>query len=261
MPTFSRQELRRAVERGELFLLYQAQVELRTGHFAGIECAIRWRHPTRGLLHAVPFVNDVPPAGLAPTFMRFLLDTAAHQVAAWRAMSLDVPRFAVNAWPDSIGPELLDDALQACARAGIEPASLEIETQPEALYDEVMCERLRMFRDAGVRVALDDFGDGDLRYASLRDAPFDVVKLPTTFVLRAGHRYDDMVIAAGVAFARSIGATTVAEGVETVAVRDRVRELGCDTGQGYLWSRQVEAERLPDVVRAIGIDGSSLPTP
>lgn len=260
MPSFSRHELQRAVERGELFLLYQAQVELRTGRLAGIECAIRWRHPTRGVLHAVPFVNDVPPAGLAPTFMRFLLDTSARQVAAWRAMSLDIPHFAVNAWPDSIGPELLDDALQACARAGLDPTMLEIETQPDAVYDEAMCERLRRFRDAGVRIALDDFGDGDLRFAWLRDAPFDVVKLPTTFVI-AGQPYDDMVIAAGVAFARSIGASTVAEGVETVAARDRVRDLGCDVGQGYLWSRQVEADRFPDVARAIRIDGSATSRP
>ena len=92
---------------------------------------------------------------------------------------------------------------------------------------------------------------------SIRDAPFDVVKLPVHFVLRAGATFDDAVIAAGVGFARSIGAETVAEGVETTQIRDRVRDLGCDIGQGFLWSQQVEADELPAVLRAIGIDGAS----
>jgi EAL domain-containing protein (putative c-di-GMP-specific phosphodiesterase class I) len=96
---------------------------------------------------------------------------------------------------------------------------------------------------------------------ALRDAPFDVVKLPVQFVKRAGAMYDDTVIAAGVGFARSIGAKTVAEGVETTAIRDRVRELGCEIGQGYLWSRQVPGDELPDVISAIRIDGAASPKP
>jgi EAL domain-containing protein (putative c-di-GMP-specific phosphodiesterase class I) len=254
--TFTPDELRRALERDELFLLYQAQVDLGTGRFAGIECAIRWRHPTRGLLHAVPFVYDVPSAGLAPDFMRYLLRTSTRQIAEWRSRSIAVPRFAVNAWPESIGPELLADAVRACESAGIERSALEIETPPEAVYDAEMCARLRAFRTAGVRVALDDFGDGDVRFAALRDAPFDVVKIPVTFVRGAGRPYDDAVMSGTIAFAKAIGAETVAEGIETIAVRDRVRELGCDIGQGYLWSRQVEAEEFPAVVRAIGVDGA-----
>jgi len=83
------------------------------------------------------------------------------------------------------------------------------------------------------------------------------VKLPVPIVKRAGAAFDDMVIAAAVGFARSIGAETVAEGVETVAIRDRVRELGCGIGQGYLWSQQVLGDELPGVLRAIGIDGVS----
>lgn len=258
---FSVAELRAALDRRELFVLYQAQVGLRDGCFAGTECAIRWRHPTKGVLHAVPFVNDVPASGLAPAFMRCLLDTTTRQVAAWRSSGIAVPRFSVNAWPTSIGPELLADALRACEAAGIEPSALEIETQPEAVYDDAMCARLREFRAAGIRVALDDFGDGDLRFASLRSAPFDVVKIPVTFVRRSGEAYDDAVTAAAVAFARGIGAETVAEGVETLATRDRVRDLGCDIGQGYLWSPQVEAAAFPAVVGSIGLDGSSIARP
>jgi EAL domain-containing protein (putative c-di-GMP-specific phosphodiesterase class I) len=114
---------------------------------------------------------------------------------------------------------------------------------------------VRALRDAGVRTAWDDFGDGDVRYASLREAAFDVVKVPVTFVLRNG-RYDDAVVQAAVGFARAIGAVVVAEGVETVASRDRVRGLGCDVGQGYLWSRIVPGDRIPAALDAITIDGA-----
>ncbi len=230
---------------------------MRTGVFAGIECAIRWQHPERGRLHAVPFVNDVPPSGLAPDFMRFIVRTAARQVARWRDDSLAVPRFSVNAWPGSIGPELIADILATCAEFGIDPGVFEVETQPEATYDAAMCARLQEVRGAGIRVALDDFGEGSLHFGWLRDAPFDVVKIPVMFAKHAGRPYDDAVISAAVAFARAIGAPTGAEGVETVAIRDRLLELGCDIGQGYLWSRQVEAHELPAVVRAIGIDGAT----
>ena len=176
---------------------------MRTGTLAGIECAIRWQHPQRGLLHAVPFVDDVPSSGLAPEFMRFIARTTTQQVARWRAEAIAIPRYAINAWPGSIGRELLGDLLRITAEFGIAPSVIEVETQPEAIYDPAMCARLREFRAAGIRVALDDFGDGDLRYEWLRDAPFDVVKIGVPFASNAGRPYDDAVITAAVAFARA----------------------------------------------------------
>jgi EAL domain-containing protein (putative c-di-GMP-specific phosphodiesterase class I) len=255
---FSAAELRRALDKEELLVLYQAQVDMRTGAFAGIECAIRWQHPDRGRLHAVPFVDDVPPAGLAPDFMRFMARTATRQIALWNASGLRVPRYSINAWPVAIGDELIRDMLAACAEFGVDPGTFEVETQPEATYDRAMCERLQRFRDAGLRVAFDDFGEGSLHFGWLRDAPFDVVKVPVMFGKNAGRPYDDAVITAAVAFAKAIGARTVVEGVETTQIRDRLLELDCEVGQGYLWSQQVEAEAFAAVVRAIGVDGSNL---
>lgn len=261
MPTFSVSELQRALDREELFVLYQAQVDMRTGSLAGVECAIRWQHPEKGTLHAVPFVNDVPPSGLAPDFMRFIVRTTTRQVARWRDASVLIPRYAINAWPGSIDRELLDDILSTSREFHIDPGMIEVESQPEATYDPPMCARLQEFRAAGVRVALDDFGDGDLRYQWLRHAPFDVVKIGVPFARHAGRPYDDAVIAAAVAFAGAIGAVTVGEGVETPAIRDRLLRLGCDIGQGYLWSRQVPASELPAVIAAIAASGAPEPKP
>ena len=254
---FTRAELQHALDADELLLLYQAKVDMRTGKPVGVECAIRWRHPAQGLLHAMKFVNEVPPAGLAPDYMRFIIRTATRQMARWRAQSVPFGRASINVWPISIGRELIDDTLRAATAAGIAPGELEVESQPEATYGPEIFAALQEFRDAGIRVALDDFGEGNLHFMALRDAPFDVVKLPVHFVKRTGALFDDTVIAAGVGFARSIGAETVAEGVETTQIRDRVRELGCDIGQGFLWSQQVLGDELPAVLRAIGIDGAS----
>lgn len=255
---FTRAELQRALEAdNELLLIYQAQVDLTTGKPVGVECAIRWRHPEQGLLHALKFVNDVPPSGLARDYMRFIVRTATRQMARWRAASVPFGRASVNVWPVSIGRDLIDDTLSAASDEGVSPGDIEIESQPEAIYGPEMFKLLQEFRDAGLRVALDDFGEGNIHFTKMRDAPFDVVKLPVHFVKRAGAIYDDTVIAAAVGFARSIGAETVAEGVETVAIRDRVRDLGCNIGQGFLWSQQVLGDELPGVLHAIGVDGAS----
>ena len=96
---FTREELQHALDADELLLLYQAKVDMRTGKPVGVECAIRWRHPAQGLLHAMKFVNEVPPAGLAPDYMRFLVRTATRQMARWRTESVLFGRASINAWP------------------------------------------------------------------------------------------------------------------------------------------------------------------
>src|SRR5205823_13688452 len=118
-------DLRRALTNHELLILYQAQVDMRTGRVAGMECAIRWDHPQRGRLHAVPFVDDVPPLGLASEYMRFIAHTTTRQFAVWRAAGVEIPRFAINAWPSSIAAELRDDILRCCEAAQLEPSCVE----------------------------------------------------------------------------------------------------------------------------------------
>jgi EAL domain-containing protein (putative c-di-GMP-specific phosphodiesterase class I) len=242
-------------------LIYHVQVDMRTGSVAGAEALIRWAHPEKGLLHAVPFVDDVAAQGLAPEYMRWILATATRQLARWREQGVAMPRVSVNAWPVSIGGELRDDALAAVRDAGLSPRDLELEMQPETTFDPNTLAALRDMHAAGLRVALDDFGDGDLRYLWLRDAPFDTVKLGVSFVLRSATAFDDSVIAAAVAFGKAIGAVTVAEGVETVAIRDRVRALGVDIGQGFLWAQMIPGEEVPAAIARIGINGVTALTP
>ncbi len=256
MSAFTADELRRAVEGNELVLMYHPQVDMRTGRAVAAEAGLRWRHPKRGLLHALAFVDAVPPAALSRTYMAWILRTAAGQMARWRASGVGLERVTVNTWPEDLVPELAHRALAAAAEARIEPSALEIEITPAARFDDVTVDCVKRLREAGVRVALDDFGDGELRLAALRDATFDVIKVPMTFVRESQGPFADAVIRSAVEVARALGALVVAEGVETIAMRDRVLGLGCDIGQGYLWSRVVSGDEVGRAIAAIGVDGA-----
>ncbi|HEY3217854.1 MAG TPA: EAL domain-containing protein [Candidatus Limnocylindria bacterium] len=255
MNTFTVQELRRAVEGDELVLLYHPQVDMRTGRAVAAEAGLRWRHPDRGLLHALAFVDAVPLAGLAPAYMEWILRTAARQMARWKAAGLRLERVTVNTWPENLGPQLADRAVAASVEARIAPSALEIEISPASRLDRTTLDCVRRIRAAGLRAALDDFGAGELRLAALRDTSFDTIKVPMAFVRDSHGPFSDAVIASAVSLSRALGAVVVAEGVETVAIRDRVLELGCDIGQGYLWSRIVPGDGFAQAIAAIGVDG------
>jgi len=249
-------ELRRAVEADELVLFYQPQVDMRSGIAVGVEACLRWKHPKRGLLHASAFVDAVPQAGLAREFMRWIIAAATRQMAEWRAAAVPLGRVSINTWPVSLTREIVSDVLSAVAAAGLDPSDVEVETPPEATYDPETLAIVSALRDAGIRTAFDDFGDGHIRFTWLRDARFDVVKVPLTFVLGDVGPFDDAVVRSAIAFAHAIGAVVVAEGVETRGARDRVLGLGCDIGQGYWWSRVIPADEIPRVLAAIRVDGA-----
>ncbi|HYR92920.1 MAG TPA: EAL domain-containing protein [Methylomirabilota bacterium] len=259
MTDFTVDELRRAVEGDELVLMFHPQVDMRTGRAVAAEAGLRWHHPKLGLLHALAFVDAVPPAGLADVYMAWILRSAARELARWNAAGVGIEHVSVNTWPENLGPELAERAVAAAVEARLDPSAVEIELTPAARFDERTVDCVRRLRRGKVRVALDEFGDGELRLGALRDVTVDVIKVPMTYVRDSMGPFADAVIRSAVEMAHAIGAQVVAEGVETVAMRDRVRGLGCDIGQGYLWSRVVASDNVKRAVDAIVIDGQRVP--
>jgi EAL domain-containing protein (putative c-di-GMP-specific phosphodiesterase class I) len=247
---FAPEELRGAIERDQLFLLFQPQVDLATGKPRGVEAMLRWQHPRLGVVHAANFVREMSLRGLDRPCLRWIIRTATSQLAAWRAGGAPVEYVAVNAFAESLCPPLAEDIGRIVTDARIDPSSLEIECQPESTFDARAADAIRAVRALHVRVALDDFGDGPTSLVSLRSFEFDTLKVPVTFVLH-GDALDDAVILATVAIGRAMGARVVAEGVETPALRERVRRLGCDFGQGYLWSQLVRGAEIPAIFAAL----------
>jgi diguanylate cyclase (GGDEF)-like protein/PAS domain S-box-containing protein len=250
-------ELRDALGSDQLELHYQPMVGLATGRAVAVEALVRWRHPTRGLLAPDAFVPLAEETGMIRELGLQVLRQACCQLRSWIDRGLDVERVAVNLSPVQLrSTALVDevrDVLRSCA---VPPQRFEFEiTETAALLDARRgAEVLEELRALGARVTLDDFGTGYASLAYLRDLPFDAIKLDRSFVRRLGtaaSAADEGIVAAVVSLGRSLGASVVAEGVETPAQLLALRRVGCDAVQGYYLARPMPAEDLPARLSAL----------
>jgi diguanylate cyclase (GGDEF)-like protein/PAS domain S-box-containing protein len=228
-------ELRCAIDRGELRVHLQASVDLACGDVVGYEALVRWEHPTRGLLMPAEFVPLAEETGLIVPLGTYVLHEACATAAGWDDEEASV---AVNlsarqlAQPDVV--EVVAEALRASALA---PERLCLELTESAVLEAGGADTLHRLKALGIRLALDDFGTGWSSLAHLRAFPIDVLKLDRAFVSGLGHEPQDLAIArAVIGLGHALGVRCVAEGVETAAQLAVLEELGCDTGQGYLFA-------------------------
>jgi predicted signal transduction protein with EAL and GGDEF domain len=242
-------DLRLALQRDELFVVYQPVVDLLRGGPCGVEALVRWRHPQRGLISPMEFIPVAEESGLVVELGALVLRTACRQLADWqhRLGPLAPASLAVNLSAVQLRlPGLAADVQAMLVDSGIAPAALQLEvTESLAAQDETARERLREIKALGVRIALDDFGTGYSSLACLHQLPVDTVKIDRSFVSHAETSdYHRVLIEATIRVARTLGMDTVAEGIETASQASLVRRLACDRGQGYLWSAPLTAEAL-----------------
>jgi PAS domain S-box-containing protein len=242
-------DLRRALKEDELFVVYQPVVDLTDRHLVGVEALVRWRHPQRGLVPPVEFIPIAEECGLIDALGGFVLDKACHQFVQWQQqLGRAAPQqLAVNMSRAQLQRSaLVDDVRAVLAAAGMAPAQLQLEvTESLAAQDERVQATLRELKTLGVRLALDDFGTGYSSLACLHQMPVDTVKVDRSFVKHAETvEYHRVLIEATIRVARTMGMSTVAEGIETEGQAQLMRALTCDRGQGYLFSRPLEAAEL-----------------
>jgi diguanylate cyclase (GGDEF)-like protein len=238
-------ELRHAVEHDELRLFYQPKIELPTGRVAGAEVLLRWQHPTRGLLYPVDFIPFAEQTGFIRRLTRWTLDHAIAQGARWRN-SGSALALAVNISADDIGDVRLDSRI-ACllTRHQLPPQLLTVELT-ESGFIEDFTRALRML-DAisalGVSLSIDDFGTGYSSLSHLARMPVHEVKIDRSFVqgLESDPEFAPVVRSA-IDMGHGLGLKVVAEGIETEAAAARLREFGCDVGQGYLYAKPMPLE-------------------
>jgi len=245
--------LRRALERNELSLHYQPKVEARTERVTGIECLLRWQHPTLGSVPADQVVPLAEETGMIVPIGRWALRTACLQARNLAALGLPPVRMAVNlSARQFMSPTLLDDVADALAETGIDPRWLEFEVTESVMIREPerAVKLLRDLKAMGVSLSIDDFGTGYSSLAYLKRLPIDCVKIDASFVRGIPEDASDVAITETIlAMARSLGLKVVAEGVET---RDQLRFLevrGCNEMQGYYFSRPLPAEQLVAYLR------------
>ena len=247
-------ELPRALVEGEFAVVYQPQVDIRSGTITGVEALVRWNHPQRGLIAPDTFIPLAERTSLINQLDEWVLETACRQVQSWREQGLPAVRVAVNV----SGRDLEDDdrLVTAVARTlettGIRPGDVEIElTESVAVAQhERALAILRRLRQLRVQVAIDDFGTGYSAFARLRGFPPDRIKIDREFVSGiAKDANDAALVAAMISMGHSIGMAVLAEGVESQDELEFLAEHGCDEVQGYLFSRPLPAAELEELLR------------
>jgi diguanylate cyclase (GGDEF)-like protein/PAS domain S-box-containing protein len=235
-----------AMDREEFFVEYQPLVRLGDERTIGVEALVRWQHPELGRLGPDRFIDLAEETGMIVPLGRWVLRSACIEARSWLdRFGTAAPFVSVNlAVRQSREPDLVADVRAVLAETGLPASQLQLELTESAIMgtaDEPL-EALRALADMGVRIAIDDFGTGYSNLAYLRHLPVTELKIAGSFVegLRAADRTDPVdaqIVATLVTLAHTLGLTVTAEGVETPAQAERLRRIGCDSGQGWLFAR------------------------
>ena len=248
-------DLAQALARQELSLAYQPQVALANGSVIGVEALLRWQSPSRGHVSPAAFIPVAEDSGLIVDIGRWVIDEACRQIAHWRDQGLSPVRVAVNISP----VQLSHGGLARCvadslARWDVPPSALEFELTESVLLTrspEIVTE-LEVLRHMGVTWAIDDFGTGYASMDYVRRFPVDRLKIDRSFVdglLNSAS--DGAIVRSIVGLGQSLGLFVVAEGVETPDQIEALRRLGCNAIQGYVFSRPLPPEQVPDKLAEI----------
>lgn len=238
--------LRHAVENNQLELHYQIKMALGERPMpCGVEALARWHSTELGSVSPVRFIPVAEESGLIVNLGEWVLRAACRQLAAWRASGVDVPCISVNLSVRQLGHSDIVEVVQSALReSGLAPDALELEiTESVIMNVDDAIGVLQRLHDMGVRLAVDDFGTGYSSLAYLKLLPINALKIDRCFVVGIGDNLgDESIIQAVIGLARSLGLSTVAEGVETALQLAFLRQAGCDQIQGYYFGRPQPAE-------------------
>jgi diguanylate cyclase (GGDEF)-like protein/PAS domain S-box-containing protein len=243
-------DLHRALDGGEFRLVYQPEVDLRSGHIVGVEALVRWHHPERGLVPPAEFIPLAEQTGLITGIGNWVLTTAIAQAAQWSKARWNGTGLLVwvNLSARQLGDhDLVDEVASALREHGVAPHQLGLEITETALLQDAegAVAALGALRSLGVRLAIDDFGTGYSSLSYLKRLPVDAVKVDRSFVDGLSLDGDDSAIVAAVTgMARALRLTTIAEGVESVGQLFALRKLGCDLAQGFFFTTPQPAAHI-----------------
>jgi diguanylate cyclase (GGDEF)-like protein/PAS domain S-box-containing protein len=238
-------EMRKAVERKELVAFYQPQIDLRSGRVSGLEALVRWRHPTRGLLYPMEFIKLAEETGLIVPIGQWVLETACHQLAQWRQTLNPNLRMSVNLSAVQVEqPDIVENVLSTLEVNRLDPSALELEiTESVVMKDmENTIAKLRQLSARGVNIAIDDFGTGYSSLNYLKKFPIHTIKIDKSFVFDISRDGAAPIVTAIVGMAKGLRLNLIAEGIETEQQLEYLRQLQCDTGQGFLYSPPLDPD-------------------
>jgi diguanylate cyclase (GGDEF)-like protein/PAS domain S-box-containing protein len=251
-------DLRHAVDRGELALVYQPIVCLTSRAVRGFEALVRWRHPERGLVMPELFIPAAEESGLIVAVGEWVLHEACRQARRWHEqLGERRPGISVNlSSRQFLQPDLPAQVAEALRRTGLDPRYLHLEITESTVMEngEVVVAMMRELRELGVHLCLDDFGTGYSSLSYLHDFPIDTLKIDRSFVGRMGSSGENVeIIRTIVSLGHNLDKRVIAEGVETVEQVAQLRALGCEYGQGHFFAVPLDGET------ALGLLDAPLP--
>jgi EAL domain-containing protein (putative c-di-GMP-specific phosphodiesterase class I) len=239
-------DIARALERNEFMLYYQPKVDLRTMKIMGAEALIRWNHPERGMVSPTKFIPIAEESGQIVGINRWVVKTAIEQWQVWVAAGHRPGTVAVNMSGYQFAQQkVMHTVAEALELSGLEPEFLEIEITENVLMQNIgeAAAVLQQLKNMRVRIGLDDFGTGYSSLSYISSFKVDTIKIDRSFVMGCIEKPDNLVIIKTIiAMGQSLGIKVVAEGVETAAQLELIRQHGADMAQGYYFSRPVPAE-------------------
>jgi len=249
-------DLRHAINHNEFVLHYQPQVNLQTGELSGIEALLRWQHPEQGLLNPDEFIPLAEQTGLIVPIGHWVLEEACSKYKLWLDQGLVPPETSLNAVVNiSVHQFRQGDFIKVVAdvlsSSGLSPQVLELEITESVVMEaaDSAVEVLYALKEMGVRLAIDDFGNGFSSLGYLKHFPIDTLKVDKAFTSQLpGDRNDAAIVRAILELARSLGVRVVAEGVENVEQLNFLHENGCNDAQGFLLGYPVEGEQLLQMI-------------
>ena len=257
-------DLQRAVKGNEFVLDYQPIIKLRTGEVAGVEALVRWRHPRRGLLMPADFVPLAEDTRAILAIGRWVLNQACRQASHWRRQHLEHAALAVsvNISPVQLAEtDLVAEVADALETSGLDPRSLILELTETAFMEDTdeIADRLWDLKRLGVQLAVDDFGTGYSSLQHLRRFPIDVLKIAKSFVDGICGASDESGLARAIIdLGGSFQLRVVADGIEHAEQLGRLRDLGCDLGQGYYFAGPMPAGKLGLLLAGATVDSAGI---
>ncbi len=244
-------DLRLACENIQDFVLhYQPIISLRTGKLTGFEALIRWNHPHKGLVSPADFIPIAEDTGLIVPLGRWVVQAACQQIRALCDQYPKIPHFSISvnlASQQLEDPEFVTDLDQILALTQIEGNYLKLELTESMLMDhaDATIERLEQIRNRNIQLSLDDFGTGYSSLSYLNRFPLDTIKIDRSFVSRMQTSHEDLeIIRTIITLAHTLDMDVVAEGIESIEQKQQLSDLGCDQGQGYLFSHPLAADHI-----------------